>query len=135
MATNLDDLTAIRAHFMTQWAADNPSVAFVLDNEPAIDEPIKQTWARMSVAPGAERRRSIYSKTYEQLGRVYLQVFVPVGLADGNGWTIAESFAAAFRDWKSSDYRIRFDTPEFRTSDIDKVYYAIIVSVPYTAQH
>ncbi len=133
MATNTDDLTAIRTRFLATWNAATYPVVF--DNEPPIDEPKGQIWARLSVQPGGERRRSIYSKTYEVLGRVYLQIFTPEGLADRDAWTLAETFAAAFRDWKSADFRVRFETPEYRTDDSEQDYFAIIVSIPYTAQH
>lgn len=144
MATNLDDLEIIRTRFLTQW---NAAVPVVLDNEPAIDEPNGKVWARFSVLPGAERRASIARNTYEQLGRVYLQVFIPDGEADKDGWALAEAFAATFRDWKSPDWRIRFDTPEYRTSKEagDKDFklsakgsappFMILVTIPYTAQH
>lgn len=137
MATYLDDLTAIRARFRTQWTATYPAVPFVYDNEPALDEP-EGIWVRFSVLPGAERRRSIAAQRYEQLGRVYLQIFMPRGDADiapNDGWKMADSFAASFRDWRSTEWRIAFDVPTISQSDNDDDYYMIIVSVPYTAQH
>lgn len=133
MATNTDDIDAIRTHFLSIW--DEAAYPVVLDNEPPIDEPHGQIWARLSVNPGAERRRSIYSQTYEVLGRIYLQIFCPKGSADADGWALANTFSAAFRDWRSDDYRIRFDTPQFSTDDSEDDYYAIIVSLPYTAHH
>lgn len=131
MASNLDDLTTIRARFLDHWDA---SIPVVFDNEKPITEPVT-TWARLSVVPGKERRRSIAMRTYEQLGRIYLQLFVPDGEEDGDGWQLAESFAATFRDWLSDDYRIRCDVPEFRTENTDGEPYMILVSIPYTAQH
>lgn len=137
MATYNDDLSAIRTRFRTQWKTANPTVPFVYDNEPPVDEPTG-IWVRLSVNPGAERRRSIASKKYEQIGRVFLQIMIPRTAdfaGDEDAWKLADSFASIFRDWRSADYRILFDVPETRSIDTDEAYYIILVSVPYTAQH
>lgn len=129
MATNLDDITDIRAHYL-----DTMTLTTVFDNDPDTDQPTGM-WARLSVIPGAEFRQSIASRTYEQLGRAYLQVFVPEGTSDNAGWQQANLFVAAFRDWSSPDYRVRFATPEYRTSDAEDGHFMILVTIPYTAQH
>lgn len=131
MATNLDDLTVIRTRFFALW----PSATIVLlDNDTNTAQP-KTLFARLSIQPGAQRRLSIASKTYEQLGRVYLQIFVPSEQGTRVGFELAETFTNIFRDWSSADYRVRFDTPEYRTSEEEKAYFTILCSVPYTARH
>jgi hypothetical protein len=133
VASNIDDLTAIRTRFLETW--DSEGYPAVFDNEPPIDEPHGKVWARLSVQPGTTRRLSINARTYEVLRRIYLQIFTPEGLADNDAWTLAETFTAAFRDWKSADLRLRCSVPEYRTDDSEADYFAIIISVPYTAQH
>lgn len=135
MANNLDDLIVIRTHFAETWEPLNLSVPYVFDDGELLDQP-QGVWARMSINPGAQRRRSIARRTYEQLGRVYLQVFAPTGTVSAELWPVAESFAETFRDWLSDDGRVKFDTPEYRlTPANDKEPTMLLVSIPYTAQH
>jgi hypothetical protein len=130
MATNRDDINAIRVYFLNTWN----EVPVIFDNEPAIDEP-EGIWARLSVNPGASKRASIARKTYDQQGRVYLQVMIPEGEPDNEGWTLAERFGMAFRELNLDNYRVRFDTPEYSSSDAEDDWYVITVSIPYTAKH
>lgn len=135
MATNFDDLGVIRTRFLDAWETLDPAIPYVFDLTRPPVEP-EGIWARVSVMPGSERRRSIARRTYEQLGRVYLQVFAPVGVFDDELWAVAEHFATTFRDWLSDDGRIRFDTPEFRlTPATGGNDHMLVVSIPYTAQH
>lgn len=135
MATHLDDLTAIRSHFITTWKASNPDVPFLFDNEAALkgSPPI---WARFAVRPGEQVRRSIGDKSYQQRGRIYLQVFVSRSEGvDAEGWQIANTMVEAFRDWRSSDYRIYTFTPDFRVYDEDGEPLLITVSIQYSSDH
>lgn len=135
MPTNFDDLIVIRARFADTWEPLNPNVPYVFDDDTPQDQS-QGVWARMSINPGAERRRSIARRTYEQLGRVYLQVFAPKDTVSAELWPVAETFAATFRDWQSDDDRIRFDTPEYRLTSANGDEPAmLLVSIPYTAQH
>jgi len=129
VATYSDDIAAIRNRFIAQWGT---TVPFVFDNEPPIDEP-STIWVRLSVKPFGEERPS--SLTVLGYGRVYIQVFVPEGLSDGDGWAAANQFNAIFREWHSADYRIRFNMPDFNTSDAESGYFMILGSIPFTATH
>jgi hypothetical protein len=132
VATNLDDIDIIRTHFLNEW--DN-AVPVVFDNDPASPKPEGIIWARLSVRPTAETRKSIASRTYEQKGWVYLQVMVPDGLSDHDGYALTETFKDTFRDWSSPDFRIRFATPDYSTSHFEGEQFTIKVSIPYRAQH
>lgn len=134
MATNLDDIAAIRGHFLNAWAKAHPSVPYVYEHEAAIDEP-EGPWARFIVTPGAQRRRSIFERKYEQLGRIYLHLIIPVGVAPEDYWPLADSFIATFQDWRSDDWRILCDVAQVRPYEDAEGTYMIEVSIPYTAQH
>ena len=134
MATNLDDIAAIRAHFLNAWVPSHPGVPYVYDNEAPVDEP-EGVWVRLSVSPGFQRRRSIFERTYEQFGRIYFQVFVPTGTDDEEGWPVADSFAALFRDWLSDNRGLYCETPEFSTSKVNNEPFMIVVSIPYRSVH
>lgn len=134
MATNLDDLLAIRTRFVETWTAAHPTVPFIFDNEPATDQP-EGIWARLSIAPGHSKTRPLNPPRYVQYGRVYLQVFVPEGEADAEGYRIAETFAQAFRNWRNTSPRIYCEQPEFRPSQSDGESFMILVTVPYSSEH
>lgn len=131
MATNQDDIIAINSRFYALWPEGVP---VVMDNDANSFEPT-QTWARLSIQPGFSVRASIAARTYRQLGRVYLQIFVPAQHGTSPGWDLAETFSTIFRDWRSSDQRILFNTPEFRISNAEPEYFTVICSIPYEATH
>jgi len=134
VANNLDDFLIIRTRFVDRWNLAYPQISFYFDNETPVEP--TTSWVRLSIQPGFERRRSIARKTYEQLGRVYLQVFGPPDAVDMDLWPLAHVFADAFRDWQSSDGRIRFDTPTFQfTGAQDDDPAMLLINIPYTAQH
>jgi hypothetical protein len=130
--SNLTDIAAIRARFLSQW---DQSITVLFENEAAIETPTT-LWGIMSVNPGFERRASIgATRRYEQLGRIYLKLTDEERLNDERIRGAAEAFANIFRDWNSPDYKVRCDTPEYRSGTDEKGNFYIIVSIPYTAQH
>jgi hypothetical protein len=132
MATLQDDIEAINTRFYALW----PSATLVIaDNDRNTDTPEDAVWCRFSIVPGAERRVTIGSKTWEQLGRVYLQIFVPDERGTSEAYALANTFTTIFREWASPDYRIRFSTPEFRPSNEDGEPFTLVVSIPFTAKH
>lgn len=127
--SNLADQTTLRARFFELWPSDVP---VVLDNAPNTIEP-KVTWARLSIQPGASLPRSIATRTYLQLGRTYLQIFVLAELGTNPGWELAETFTTIFRDWCQGE--LRCFTPEFRVSTDEPAYFTLICSIPYESVH
>lgn len=134
MATNLDDIAAIQTHFLNAWVPLNPSVPYFYAHDEAEDEP-QGIWARLIVTPGAQRRRSIFERKYEQLGRIYLHVVIPSGTEPEDYWPVVDSFVATFQDWRSEDWRILCDVADLRPYEDAEGTYMIEVSIPYTAQH
>lgn len=135
MTSNLDDLTAIRLRFQEIWGAAYPDVPYVFDNEPPVEEP-DGPWVRLSVQPGVQRRRpGVAITTYEQLGRAYLQVFIPDNEGDHDGWAMAEAVGDGFRDWRSEDWTLWVQAPTYSTAQQEGEPFMILVSVPYRSEH
>jgi hypothetical protein len=136
VSSNLDDLTVIRSRFQSIWSAAYPDVPYVFDNEPPVDEP-GGPWVRLSVQPGVQRRRGRNSQgiTYDQLGRVYLQVFVPDDEGDHDGWTMAEFVGHGLCDWRSHDWSLWIQSPTYSTSSQDGEPFMILVDLPYRSEH
>lgn len=129
--TNLTDFEELRTRFHELWPQD---VIYTYDNDPNIAEPTS-TWARLSLQPGAQLHRSAFSRSYLQLGRVFLQIFVPAQLGTTPGLELAQVFIDTFRDWHNEFASLRCGVPEFRVSDVEKEYFTVICSVPYESDH
>lgn len=141
MRTNTQDAIAIREYFYSFWPAD---IRVVEDNADPVQEFDEENlpdavWCRLTIRPGAARAKTLgprSSKKYEQLGRIYLQVFTPLGAGMRAGQEVADLFAQNMRDWRSPDGAIAIDAPEFSTMpDETTESIMIIVSMPYTAEH
>lgn len=131
MATLNDDIATINTRFFDIWPI---SVHVVQDNDTNEPEP-SATWCRLSIQPGARLRQTLGERRYLQLGRVYLQIFVPAQMGWDQGWALADTFNEIFNEYRSPDYRINFGAPEFRVSDAEKEYFTVICSAPYTSEH
>ncbi len=141
MRTNSEDAIAIREYFYSFWPAD---IRVVEDNADPVEEFDEENlpdavWCRLTIRPGAARAKTLgprSSKKYEQLGRIYLQVFTPLGAGMRVGQEVADLFAQNMRDWRSPDGAIAIDAPEFSSMpDETTESIMIIVSMPYTSEH
>lgn len=133
MASNRDDFTAIRTRFNALWPANVPvSHGFNGPNEKVP----KTTWARLSIHPGDSDRPSIgQTKKYVQYGRIELQIFVPAQEGEMPAWDLAEIVTMIFRDWRSPDFRILCEQPEFFTMTSEREWFGVRCSIPYSAEH
>lgn len=132
MATLKQDFTAIRTRFFQLWPSNVPTI---LDNDPDTPEP-NTIWARLSIEPGSRANPSLGSRRYRQLGRIYLQIFVPAQTGMNAGWDLAEVFTTAFSDWRSPDYRIMSFAPDIEVfEDENDAYFTIKCSSRYWAEH
>jgi len=122
-----DDLNALHARFHSQWPSH---IRVEYDNQPAIAPLSGETWARFHVEPSDGLRRTFGIGRRSQLGRVMIQIFAPLGTADGEVATLAQTAAAIFNDWSSSDRKLRCDLASFRT-DQDEHWYWYTVSTAW----
>jgi hypothetical protein len=123
-----DDLNALHARFRSQWPSN---IRVEYDNQPAIAPLSGETWARFHIEPSSGERRTFGAGGLRsQLGRVMIQIFVPVGSADGEAASLATTAAAIFNEWVSSDFRLRCDLADYRT-DQDEHWYWYTVSTAW----
>lgn len=141
MRTNTHDAIAIREYFYSFWP-DN--IRVVEDNADPVEEDDEAgrpvgVWCRLTIRPGASRAKTIGPrdlKRYEQLGRIYLQVFTPKGDGMRAGQEVADMFANNMRDWRTEDGALYVEWPEYSTlPDDDTESVMITVSLLYRSEH
>ena len=127
------DLAAIRNRFLDQW--DRDAVLTVFENAgdqfgPA-DPDEKEPFVRFSINPGSQAF-AMGTGIYSQIGRVWLQVFIPANDGIAAGYALADQFTAIFRDWRSDDGCVR--TSDAMVTQIpggEDGYYQINISVKW----
>lgn len=94
------DLDAIRERFVDQW--DDQAVTTVFANGDLVDPDETEPFVRFSINPGS---RAIVTgeNGYSQIGRVWLQIFVPPSEGTMMGYDLADQFTAIYRNWISPD--------------------------------
>ena len=97
------DLNAIRERFIDQW---DDEVLTLFENGDSVDPNEAEPYVRFSINPG-NRALIGGGQFYSQLGRVWLQIFIPPGEGQIMGMEIADRFCTMFRNWKSDDGCVR----------------------------
>lgn len=132
MATNLDDITAIRTRFLSAWGSTTP---IVIANDPSPVQP-DVAYIVFHVMPNVEERLATGAAAdFEVQGIIWADIYSPSGEGDGAAWNLAEKFATAFRDWRSTDGRINCGNPSYRQGEDEDKFMRLIVNVPYRAWH
>ena len=136
------DAAAIRTRFLAQWTgsitfAGNPkSIQTIYQNgqQMAVDESLP--YVTFSIIPGDNERLSLGANAlHSQLGRVWLQIFVPVGEGASLAMAVADTFKAIFENWTTTDGAIRFSAATTVPVTGDAVWHQVNVSVPYESIH
>lgn len=123
------DLDAIRNRFVDEW--DFEAVQTAMANGDALNFEEGEPGVRFSINPGV-RRLIGGERLYSQLGRIWLQIFVPKGAGAMMGFDLADRFTAIFRQWASDDGCVRI-----MGEHIDQIpngengYYQINVSIEW----
>ena len=126
-----DHIQTLTQHFVDTW---NPLVPVIYDNGPNAAKTQSSTWARFSIVLGENLRRTLGSAPkYVQKGDIYLQIFVPKQTGLESGYTVATSFIAAFRDYRSTDFKIRAGQPEFTVMASETDWFNITLVISYQA--
>lgn len=126
------DYQALRQHFINGWSAF-PAVPVLYDNQPNERVEPKLQFVRFSVRAGASFHHagSAQDGTRIQRGRVWLQIFTPAEMGDGEALAIADEFAALFRNKRIGD-AIQLKTEDIQTDpNARDGYFMISVSVPW----
>lgn len=131
--SNFTDIATIREHFLDSWGDLTPVILPGVDD--AQDE-IDTAYVVLNVMPGDETRLTLsLNPDYEAKGIVWCDVYSPLKDNDSAAWTLADRIADIFRDWRSSDGRIRCETPSFRQGEDDGDHLRLIITLTYLARH
>lgn len=84
-----------------------PASQKLVENQP--DEELDETApsVRWTITPGESKLTAISPPLFTSLGIATLQIFVPKGKGTGACIDIKEAFETAFREWRSTDKRLR----------------------------
>lgn len=103
MSLNLDT-AALRERFVEEWDADRTVTTYA--NGDPVDPDEAEPFVRFAISPG-NRALTYGGEIYSQLGRVWLQIFVPKGEGDALAYELADDFTSIFRGWRSDDGCLR----------------------------
>lgn len=130
----LSELATLLTTIMFDGWTDG-SIPIVYDNQPLLDLSDNTVWGRFTVRFGNQRQTAMgQSKMTEQLGRVYLQIFVKKGEGSGQALDAANVFTELFRYYRSTEtgYSLAMTAPDIDTFD-NEDWYQMNVSIPFTA--
>ena len=130
----LDDTQALTQHFVSNWATVSTTVPVFYDNQPNAIPPAKAAWVRFSVRLGGSIHHagSADDGVKKQLGRVWLQIFVPSQTGMGKAYTLAEGFALMFRNQRLDSHQIHLSTEDVSDPrDAGDSMMMMTVSVPF----
>ena len=99
------DIDALNDRFFDNMDAE--AIQLLVENQP--DEELDETlpWVRWTITPGDSKLTAISPALFTSLGTATLQIFVPKGKGTGAAIDIKEVFENAFREWRSTDKRLR----------------------------
>lgn len=117
------DIIALSDRFLDQWGDLTP---VSMEGLPALPDQ-DDAWVRFTIRPGKQRYFGGNGNHYEQLGRVYLQIFVPTGQGDGLAYELAERFIEIFRDYRVEN--LICETPDLDVVGEDGPWLQVNVSV------
>lgn len=105
--SNIDRKT-LTARFKAAW---NPTVPALYDNQPNVTMPTT-AYVHFSVRQGDSQHYAgdRFTGSKLQLGRVWIQVFVPAQTSTGLADSLLDAFCAIFENWNSDDYAIEVAT-------------------------
>lgn len=89
---------AIRARFDSLFPAKQPGVSIVHDNRHGLELGATAEWVRLAVLGGPARMLEVGGRTSENLGRIVVQVFIPLGALDGAHQPTGTARARAIAD-------------------------------------
>ena len=125
------DYRALTEHFTLRSGVFTDPIFYA--NQPNSQPPVNSIWMRFSVIPGASQNHAggAQDGVKKQLGRVWLQIFVPEQTGVGHAYDIADLFATMFRNKRIQDI-ISTQTEEINiVPDGGDGMLMMTVSIPY----
>lgn len=124
------DFAALRERFVTEW---DDEIATFFANEEAEDPDESEPYVRFSVNPG---NRAPYlggsDPMDSQLGRIWLQIFMPKNRGTVEAYDLADRFIAIFKGWRSDDDAIRiYQSDTMQQPSGENGTYQVNVSIAY----
>lgn len=131
MSTVVDDLATLRTRFLGEWG---DPVQTLMDNQPNELTDETEPFVRFTVNPANNSRLALggANTLHRQYGRVWLQIFTPRQEGASMAYTLADRFAAIFRNWSAADGSVRCQVESYNLVP-NEDYYQVNVSVPYYA--
>lgn len=124
------DLQILNQRFVDEW--DSDAITTIYQND-LVTEPDDNTeFVRFSVIPGAAAHYlgGTSNGMLRQLGRVWLQIFVPHQRGAGGAMGYADDFIAIFRNWRSADGTVSCHDSNI-SIDPTGSHYQVTVSIQY----
>lgn len=126
------DILALQNRFVDEW---DDSIPVFYDLQPLEERPVDALWCRFSVIPGASNHHLGGRETgfKRQLGRVWLQVFVPAQSGTAEALTVIETFASIFRNWRTDEIQCETEQMGGATKDEETGMMMFTVSIPWVS--
>lgn len=116
------DIIALSDRFLSEW---NDLTPVAMEGLPALPEQ-DDAWVRFTIRPGRQNHGNL-GRLYEQQGRVWLQVFVPVAEGDGLAYELADRFIEIFRSYREGN--LICSTPDMNVVGEDGNWLQVNVSI------
>ena len=129
MSTNQTERATCEGMFATGWALLSSPPPVNYENTP-FNAPSNAPWVRMVIRPGASATGSIGPDIMNiNLGRVWVQIFVPENTGTDEARTLADSAAAIFAHQRKNG--LLFLAAEYTAVGAANGLYQYNVSIPY----
>lgn len=127
------DTDALRKRAISGWKTLGTPVPLLFDNARA-NAVVPASFVRFSVRPSSEQQRSLGNERVrvERMGRVWLQVAIPIGNPDSEAWALADKAKSLFVRWQSPEFGIRCWEADTKVVE-DTKHYIVAVSIRYTS--
>lgn len=124
------DILALQNRFVDLWDNGVPVFYDLQTNEA---RPVDALWCRFSVIPGGSKhylgdREHGYKL---QLGRVWLQVFIPEQSGTADAFNLIEKFTTIFRNWRTDEILCETEQLNGATRDEETGMAMMTVSIPW----
>lgn len=126
-ATAVDEILAL---LKTAW--DTTNYTMLWPNVEGHKPTTKTPWARVEVNHVAGEQKAIGSTTYENIGFLIVQIFLPLGVGTNEGLTLSRTVMNAYRNVSTAS-QVWFRNPRFQDiGETDDGWYQFNVIVDFT---
>lgn len=140
MADAATVVAGLRSDFNTRFAAAEPNVQILHDNEQRLGVKAGTTkpssragdeWVRVSIATGAASMPEVGSTLSDQTGRFEVSIFVPLGVGDARVWALYDTIKSLYQGTKVAGARLRQAEPILLGASPDNVWFGMTCSIRF----